>query len=64
MKDDLELQRVEMKCNVTVSSVCTCGGHVSVQKPYTNMAAAYIRLLSDYHIKQEAVDLECTLLFL
>ena len=29
-----------MKCNVTVSSVCTCGGHVGVQKVYTNMAAA------------------------
>ena len=47
MKDDLELQWVEMKYSVAVSSVCTCGGHVGVQKLYTNMAAAYFSL-SDY----------------
>ena len=40
MKDDLKLQWVEMKCNAAVSSVHTCGGHVGVQKLYTNMAAA------------------------
>ena len=52
MKDDLELQWDEMKSSVAVTSVRTCGGHVGVQKLYTNMAAAYISL-SDYRTNKK-----------